>query len=289
MMKTITASTLACSIRCAAALVALFWLSQSGAQTFPTPAVTPAAAPAMTPVPPPLPGTPMLTIALQEVHTPLSDVSVMVVTEAFRRAQIGLTFRRLSLARQIELANSGEIDGDVHRIAMVADKYPNLVMVPTSTNRVDVAIYGSEPWLASITREGISKLSVVLQRGIFVLSKYNTSSNTAEAQTVAGALDMVLNRRVDVAMLPYTDVEVRTESPRASDLVRWPYLWASEPMYLLLNRRNAALVPRINEALLQMKQEGFIEAAYRDTLARHQIKTLAMEPQPPEEPKRVRR
>ena len=254
-----------------ALLSGALWFGEAAAQE---PVVTST----LRPVPAPLPGTPMLTIGLQDVDSPVSDISVAVVTEAFRRAQVGLTFRRASLTRQIELANSGEIDGDLHRISTVVDKYRNLMLVPTSINRIDVAVYGIDPALVSMSREEVGKLSVVLQRGIFVANKYNPSPNSSEAHTVAGALEMVLNRRVEVGILSYTGVEVRTVRPRASDMVRWPHLWASEPMYLVLNRRNAAVVPRIDAALQQMQKEGAIEAFYRDTLARHGIKTLSPEP-----------
>ncbi|CAN5914335.1 hypothetical protein BH11PSE8_BH11PSE8_19310 [soil metagenome] len=222
-----------------------------------------------------------LTVGRQQDEAPLPDVSVAVVTEAFRRAGIGLALRRLTLPRSIEMANNGEIDGDLHRIALVVEKYPNLLAVPTPINRVDVAVYGAPATLAGKSRAEVSKLQVAIQRGIFVLEKYSRGMRVSDTFTTDSALEMLLNGHTDIVMLTYADAEIRlarrgigAAAAPYTDIVRWPFLWASEPLYLVLHRRHAALVPRLDAALQEMQKEGVIERDYREILAARNIRLL---------------
>lgn len=228
-----------------------------------------------------------LTIGREPEDSLIAQVSIAVLTEAFRRAGIGMAFARLPLSRSAEAANGGEVDGDLNRIALVAEKYSNLMLVPVPINRVDVAIYGASASLQNKSRDEIRKLSVVIQRGIFVLGKYSQGMRVTDTSTVDSAMEMLLNGRGDVLMLTYADAELwlaRNRVARAgasapyADVVRWPYAWASEPLYLLLNRRHAALVPRLAQALLDMRKEGVIEREYRAVFRRFHIPLLESEP-----------
>jgi hypothetical protein len=58
-------------------------------------------------------------------------------------------------------------------------------------------------------------------------------------------------------------------------IVRWPIAWASEPVYLLLHKRNAEWVPRLDAALRQMKRERLIETFYVQGLQAARITPLA--------------
>lgn len=218
-----------------------------------------------------------LTIGRQDLEQPLIDISEAVIREAFRRAGLTPNFRRLSLPRVIEAADTGETDGDMHRIAGIADKYSNLVTVPTPINRVEVGVYGVASDLPNRSRAEIGKMKIVIQRGIFVLAKYTRDMSVTDTQTSATAFEMLRNGRVDVAMLPRIDAEFWIRKDGIQGIVRWPYAWASEPLYLLLNRKHVALVKQIDEALVQMQREGLIDKYYADTLRKYDIRPLKTE------------
>ncbi|CAN5146363.1 hypothetical protein BH11PSE9_BH11PSE9_18580 [soil metagenome] len=225
-----------------------------------------------------------LTIGRQQDDAPLAEVSVAVLTEAFRRAGMGVVFRRLTLPRSIDMANSGEVDGDLHRIAFVVEQYPNVMVVPTPINRVDVAVYGLSAALAGMSRAEVKRLPVTIQRGIFVLQKYSSGMQVSDTFTADSAFEMLLNGHTDLVMLPYADAELRLARKNGGSavapyagIVRWPFLWASEPLYLVLNRRHSALVPRLDDALREMQKEGFIQREYREILQARNIPLLEPE------------
>ncbi len=60
---------------------------------------------------------------------------------------------------------------------------------------------------------------------------------------------MLTNGRVDALIIKYVDGEAKISQLRfRGSVARWPHWWANVPAYLVLNKRDAALVPRINAA-----------------------------------------
>lgn len=230
------------------ALGAVFWLGQACGQT--------------------------LTIGRHEGSGILVEASVQVVREAFRLAGLNLVFRPLPLGRLIESADSGEVDGDLQRIGELPPEFTHLVKVPTPINRVGVAVYGVSPDLASKSRAEISRMRGVIQRSVFVLTKHTQGMTVTAAQNTVAALEMVRNGHADVAILVREDSEVRLREAGSTDVVRWPQLWASEPLYLWLNRKHAALVPKLNDALQRLQRQGFIERAHADMLRKNAVPLL---------------
>jgi polar amino acid transport system substrate-binding protein len=232
---------------------------------------------ALTPVMPSI-GAEPLTLGRQAEESLVSDISQRIVTEAFARAGVPMVFRRLPLPRSLEAANDGEIDGDLHRIADVVSRFPNLVQVPTPINRIDIVVYGGSPAIEKLSRADIQKLRFAYPRGTVALVKHSRGMQATEAATRAGAIEMMINGRVDAVLGVYSDIEPSVLDGSLAGLYLWPRVWASEALYLTLNRRHAALVPRIDAVVRQMKQEGKIEQYYADGLRSVKIKPLPRDP-----------
>ena len=208
----------------------------------------------------------VLTIGRQVDASASSDVSERVMTEALARAGIGVVFKRLPLPRSIEEANEGTIDGDLQRVADVSAAYPNLVVVPTAINRIDVAVYGASPSIADKTRAEVHKLRIAVTRGSVGLVRLTQGMTVVNASTRDAAIEMMVNGRADITMGAYIDIQPRIRDGALKGLYVWPYVWFSGPMYFTLNRRHEALVPRINAVLQRMAQDGVIDRYYEEGL-----------------------
>jgi polar amino acid transport system substrate-binding protein len=220
---------------------------------------------------------PSLVIGRVNSLSPLADISARIVREAFERAGLTVEFRPLPLIRSIEMANDGEIDGDLMRIETVAAAYPNLMMVPIAINRVDLAIYGIAPRISGLTRSEIRLMRVGVRRGNFVVARHSAGLSTIEAQTPEATFDMVRSGRVGVAIATHVDTEAHIADGSVSGVQAWPCVWASELLSLLLNRRHRDQVPRIEGALRQMSREGLIDRYYVEELRSRRIVPLRPE------------
>lgn len=215
-----------------------------------------------------------LVVGRGDVDAPLPEAAEQVLRLACARVGIAPEVRRYPLLRSLEMANAGEIDADLMRIAEVATRYPNLVAVPAPIGTVDLAIYATSPRIAQMSRAQIAALRVGIARGVFVLEKASRGMDVTVATSTAAAFEMLLNGRYDVALLDYLDSEAHILEQRLQGIVRWPAYWASEPLYLLLNRRREALVPRLSDALEALRRAGTIARIEREAMARRGIAAL---------------
>ena len=214
----------------AAVLAALFAAAPAGAQT--------------------------LIIGRVDASSMLYDVCERIVLEAARRAGIALSFRRLPLPRSPAMANAGEIDGDLCRSERVVSDNPNLVAVPTPVTTKTFAVYSQHAALARNTRDDISRMRLVYPRGDYTAEASTRDMNRTEAPNADAALAM-LGDRADAAILQYDIVEeILGRPPRRAGITRWKQAWVSSPVYFILNKRHAALVPRLDAALQDMRREG---------------------------------
>lgn len=229
-----------------------------------------------------------LVLSAQADESALRPISERIVNEAFVRAGLKVSFKFLPLERAIEEANDGETDGDMHRIADVAALYPNLVTVPTPINKVYLAIYGRDNSILGKTREEINKLKIAFPRGVLLQRKYSRGMDVTEARVYATTFEMLFNGRVDAVMMRYVDTEAQIIAHRYGQrIVRWPQVWATEPLYLVLHKRHAALLPRLDAALQQMSKEGLIDRYYDEGLVDAKIERLPQDtPTPAGKPPR---
>lgn len=220
-----------------------------------------------------------LTIGRVDNNSPLSEAAMHVLGEAFARAGLEPPrYRALPAQRSVELAHDGELDADLMRIADVGRRYPNLIALRTPIARVDVAVYGRRP-LDGCTRADIAHLRIGIRRGLFVLTKATAGLAVTEAPNDEAVFDMLAGGRFDAAILVHVDTD---EAARARPgLRRWPYAWASEPLYFWLHRRHAALAPRLDAALAAMQRDGLIERHLSDAMRARRIEALKPAPAQP--------
>lgn len=177
---------------------------------------------------------PAATLTLAHVGwlSPLTTIQQRVVSEACRRAGLAVAYQALPPVRSMESANSGKIDGDLYRIADVTQIYPNLMLVPTPVGRVDVAVYGGTPAIATLSREQIASLRFTAARGVLVLKKHAKDLTLTEARDFEATWNMVRGGRVDALIAAYLDTEIARDAGLATGLHLWPHRWASEPLFL---------------------------------------------------------
>lgn len=208
----------------------------------------------------------VLQIGRVEFPSPLSDIAEGVVKEAFKRSGLQPEFKRLPLSRSVAMANEGSVDGELMRISDAVKNFPDLVPVPTPVVMSDVAIYSMDEKVAKLPRAEQRKRKVGLTRGTLILVKHSQGMDVTDTQSISTAFEMLANGRFDMTMMVFLDAELEIARRGLQNVHRRPHYWASEPLYFYLNKKHAALVPKINAALLDMQKEGVIKKIFRDKL-----------------------
>lgn len=196
--------------------------------------------------------------------TPAGDGFVdLVAAEAFRRAGVGLKLVRLPAERALMNADSGLDDGALARIAGLDANYPNLVRVPEKlldwtfcAFSRDAAIPGQ--WAAIRQHPtGFIRGWKIYERGMAGAEQVLTAEDSAQL------FRMLQLDRVEVVLYEcwmgqslLARAGMRGISPLAPPLAR-------KEMFIYLNKRHAALAPKLAAALRAIKAEGLYQRLYQ--------------------------
>lgn len=204
-----------------------------------------------------------LALTISTNNTPQDRKALELLSkEAFRR--VGLTIKLDSnpSERSLNLANQGMVDGEGLRVAGLDQQYPNLVQIPERFIGIGFVAFSRDP----LIRLDDGWRSLKPYRIAFINGWKLYEANATDAQSVirvdkaeqlfqmldAGRIDLALYTRADGAAvlkgLGITGVSAVQPALRESD------------MYLYLNKKHAMLVPRITQALKDMKGDGSYNA-----------------------------
>jgi polar amino acid transport system substrate-binding protein len=202
--------------------------------------------------------------------SPIQDISAEVLSEAYLKLGYALSIRRVPNIRSLWLANSGQVDGEVSRIAGMEDEHDQLIRVPVGINRVEVAAF-SKNGAPEIQRwEDLAGLQLVCVKGSRVVEKH-LALHKLPCQAVTHfpqSILMLQKGRVQVAVIPKVNGLAAIKSLGARGIVMSDRILAREPLYHYLHRKHAAVVPRLSEVLQEMEQSGRIEAIHNAYLER---------------------
>ena len=200
---------------------------------------------------------PSLTISTN--NTPQDrKVLALLSNEAFRRAGLTLKLDNNPSARSLDLANQGVVDGEGLRVAGLEQQYPNLVQVPERYTGISFVAFSRNA-------------SIKLDQGWGSLKPYRIAFingwklfevNTADAQSVTKVdkveqlFQMLDADRVDLVLYTRNDGMAVLKRLGISNVVALSPSLRDADMYLYLNKKHAAHVPRIAQALRDMKADG---------------------------------
>ncbi len=192
-------------------------------------------------------------------NTPLDRKALELLSqEAFRRIGQDMRIVGHPSERSLQLANQGEIDGEGLRVAGLSQQYPNLVQVPERFIGISFVAF---------TKDAMINLdrgweSLKPHRVAFITGWKMFEANATGARSVTKVekpeqlFRMLESGRIDLALYTRADGVALIRSMGLASIAPVVPALKEVDMYLYLNRRHEALVPRIAEALRTMKADG---------------------------------
>ena len=203
-----------------------------------------------------------------------NEVAMKIVTKAAEQAHIQLEFLSLPLARSAAMANNGEIDGELIRIADITKMFPNLMVVPTPIYREGTAVYFKDPKYLKSSRQELSQLKTVILQSLYVAKKHTQGMTVFETSNQESAFNMLTNERVDQFITLHVDAEAAIKQLQIQ-VVRHPNYWRYENFYFILNKKHENLVPLFDKELKKLEANQFIHATYVAAMKAKGLKELA--------------
>lgn len=203
--------------------------------------------------------TPTQVLTVSSNNTPLDRRAMQLLgEEAFRRAGLTLRLTTLPSERSLVAANGGEVDGEGLRIAGLEARYPNLVRVPERIIGVSFVAFARDERVT--LEQGFASLKP--WRVAFINGWKMFEAEAAGARVVHRVdqpeqlFRMLDHDRIDLALYTLADGHALVRSLGLAHVRALTPTLADVDMYLYLHRRHEALVPRIAQALRDMKADG---------------------------------
>jgi len=183
-----------------------------------------------------------------------------IVNRLFRNAGVGYEVKRIPARRGLVEANDGYLDGDMGRVAGVAEEFRNLVAVPEPVITVAFAGLFLRDDIQIRTAEDFAGYRIGYIRGWSLAQDMFAENDGVQVVRNAETLmTMLAQDRIDVAFMtiaPALHIADRLGLNGVS-VTEWRL---KRDLFLYLHRRHAELVPVLRDLLLAMKADGSYDA-----------------------------
>ena len=191
-----------------------------------------------------------------------------ILTEAYGRIDYDVEILSVPAARALIMANQGESDGEAARGPLAGDMFENLIRVPTVlytnslvafTKKREINV--AEGWSA------FAPFRIGSVIGYKFIEKETSGFDRVMVSCYRKLFVMLQNDRLDVALSGYLDVMASLKDFDFKEIrLLFPPL-ARIPMHHYLHKKHADLVPLVDGALMQMREEGRMDAILDEVMA----------------------
>jgi len=187
-----------------------------------------------------------------------ADISETILKEAYGRLNIYISTRVLQSHVALGTANYGALDGDIHRIIGIENKYPNLIRVPVPINSIEGMIFSKKAGLKINSWDDLKPFSIGLRIGAKFAEAGTQGMIVTAVLTNDQVFKMLDKGRIDVV------VSTRIEGLLTSKKLGFANIYPIEPaivnlkLYHYVHKKNKALIPELTRILKIMEKEGRI-------------------------------
>lgn len=190
-----------------------------------------------------------------------------VAIEAFSRIGLEVTTIRIPAERGLLNVNAGIDDGEMMRVSGLQNIYPNLLLVPEKMIDLDFVAFSKFDISLDKGWESLKPFSIAIVNGWKILEQNVPKS--AELTSVNHPLqlfDMLEKGRAELIIYErYGGQEIlRTNQFKDIKLIEPPL--ARKEMFMYLNKKHKSIIPKLSEALRNMKNDGTYQQIMQQTL-----------------------
>ncbi len=200
------------------------------------------------------------TIVLSTIEGSATPIAEKVMIEAYKRIGKTIEIKKFPAERSLQVANSGEVDGDLYRKKDINRTYPNLIVVPVPIVSVDIMVFAKGKKLAVKGWKSLLPYKVGYRIGIKVIENNLVKGTKAEAEPTLDQLFKKLEGgRHDVAVETKLSGLETISKLGLKDIIMLEPPLIKSPLFHCLNVKNKNLVGPLTAALKQMEKEGIIQ------------------------------
>lgn len=200
----------------------------------------------------------LVTAALPPIAPTKDNLGYMgsIAREAFGRIGIQVSIDSLPGERALLNANAGLDDGDLLRIPGLEKVYPNLIRVPEKVMDFEFVAFTKNEKIQLGSLADLEPYTVAFTTGWkFYEHRVKKAREITRTRNLPSLFQLLKKGRAEIVLAERWQGlwEARQQGIRVK-LLQPPFKISD--MYIYLNKRHAALVPKVAQALVTMKQDG---------------------------------
>lgn len=203
--------------------------------------------------------------------TPLPNTEVigrwveLIFIDAFQRIDLELEYKQYPPRRCGEMANAGQVAGELGRPDGYEEMFPNLVKVEEPSLSVYYAAYSTAPDIRLDGWESLKGTNYKVEylrgaaRSAQELPALVKPENLSEVNEVIQGLKKLRAGRTDVFVVVADMVDPLLATDSSYSGIHEAGIMETVHMYPYLHKKHADLAPELAKALKALKEEGLIE------------------------------
>jgi len=191
------------------------------------------------------------------------EIPSKAITEAYKRIGITIEIQRFPVERSLQMANSGEVDGELIRRGRIEQSYPNLLRVPVAIVTGEIVVVTKNRKFEVKGWESLIPYKVGYVRGVKVVEMNLVEGTCAEAVVTGDQAYRKLDAgRTDVVVDIRRQAQFELKRLGLKDLVVLEPPLLTVPFFHYLHVKNQRLTEPLTKSLQKIKDEGLIQRLY---------------------------
>ena len=194
-------------------------------------------------------------------NVPDQMVGGEILKAAYAKLGITVEFVDVEAKRALALSSAGDVDGEIQRVAAVAQQYPTLLQLKPAINYIEPTVFTTSLDFTVDGWNSIKDYQVGIVRGVGS-SEAGTKgmANVHRAVSLEDLVRMLDRDRFDLLVTDLFSGRVEIKRLKLDSRIR-PLLPPLERIYIYhyLNERHRALVPQVEAVLRAMQESGELD------------------------------
>lgn len=189
---------------------------------------------------------------------PSTRLGVALMEQAYARLGIDMQVQSMPSRRALHLANRGDLDGDLFRIAAAAREYPDLIRVDYPLLEGKLYAVVRDPSITSLPDPKDASLKVAVRRGVLIAehTAKQLGMHSVRTESYEQIRNLLEHDRVDIGLISVIEDLSPLTGSEWEQLHILPEPVTHFTLYHYLHRGHAPLAAALVEVLSQMEQEG---------------------------------
>jgi len=197
-------------------------------------------------------------------NSQMAKVTQPILTEAYKRLGIQVSFEEFPAKRSLHLANEGKYyDGELHRIKGLEKRYHDLIPVPVVIFTLEGMVISKKIRFKVDGWESVRPFIIGIRRGVIFSLNGTRDMNRTILNSNERLFSMLNGNRFDIIIISRINASKFLPEEKNKKLMVLEPPVQSYNMYHYLHKKNAHLLPKLTKVLQDMEKEGLIQK-YKD-------------------------